>query len=133
VFWTQKSLERQLPTTPKPSQHNQPSNYPPKIRSIGLGEKIVAETLPQAGTPNVEAVAVMANTTHSSKKQHAKNRPKQTQRSSHGSMAKLEKIGLTQHYYPAKATAKTHHPNRQTTNPKHPPRTLQKDGAIRKR
>jgi ABC-type transport system involved in cytochrome c biogenesis ATPase subunit/GNAT superfamily N-acetyltransferase len=32
----------------------------PKYRSIGLGEKIVKETLPQAGTANVEAVAVMA-------------------------------------------------------------------------
>lgn len=32
----------------------------PKYRSIGLGEKIVKETLPYAGTPCVEAVAVMA-------------------------------------------------------------------------
>ncbi len=32
----------------------------PKYRSIGLGEKLVAKTLPLAGTPNVEAVAVMA-------------------------------------------------------------------------
>ncbi len=32
----------------------------PKYRSIGLGEKIVKETLPQAGTPYVETVAVMA-------------------------------------------------------------------------
>lgn len=32
----------------------------PKYRSIGLGEKIVAETLNQAGTPCVETVAVMA-------------------------------------------------------------------------
>jgi ABC-type transport system involved in cytochrome c biogenesis ATPase subunit/GNAT superfamily N-acetyltransferase len=32
----------------------------PKYRSIGLGEKIVKETLPQAGTPCVETVAVMA-------------------------------------------------------------------------
>jgi ABC-type ATPase with predicted acetyltransferase domain len=32
----------------------------PKYRSIGLGEKIVKETLPQAGMPCVEAVAVMA-------------------------------------------------------------------------
>ncbi len=32
----------------------------PKYRSIGLGEKIVKETLSQAGTPCVEAVAVMA-------------------------------------------------------------------------
>ena len=32
----------------------------PKYRSIGLGAKLVAETLPQAGTPNVEATAVMA-------------------------------------------------------------------------
>jgi ABC-type transport system involved in cytochrome c biogenesis ATPase subunit/GNAT superfamily N-acetyltransferase len=32
----------------------------PKYRSIGLGIKIVKETLPQAGTPCVEAVAVMA-------------------------------------------------------------------------
>ena len=32
----------------------------PKYRTIGLGAKIVKETLPQAGTPYVEAVAVMA-------------------------------------------------------------------------
>jgi ABC-type lipoprotein export system ATPase subunit/GNAT superfamily N-acetyltransferase len=32
----------------------------PKYRSIGLGEKLVHDTLPFAGTPNVEAVAVMA-------------------------------------------------------------------------
>lgn len=32
----------------------------PKYRSIGLGAKIVRETLPLAGTPYVEAIAVMA-------------------------------------------------------------------------
>jgi GNAT superfamily N-acetyltransferase len=32
----------------------------PKYRSIGLGAKLVGETLAQAGTPCVEAVAVMA-------------------------------------------------------------------------
>jgi ABC-type transport system involved in cytochrome c biogenesis ATPase subunit/predicted N-acetyltransferase YhbS len=32
----------------------------PKYRSIGLGEKLVHDTLPFAGTPNIEAVAVMA-------------------------------------------------------------------------
>jgi len=32
----------------------------PKYRSIGLGEKLVRDTLPFSGTPNVEAVAVMA-------------------------------------------------------------------------
>jgi ABC-type ATPase with predicted acetyltransferase domain len=32
----------------------------PKYRSIGLGAKLIAETLPQAGTPYVEAIAVMA-------------------------------------------------------------------------
>ncbi|KYH39677.1 MAG: Sigma 54 interacting domain protein [Candidatus Bathyarchaeota archaeon B26-2] len=32
----------------------------PKYRSIGLGVKLVRETLPRAGTPYVEAVAVMA-------------------------------------------------------------------------
>ncbi len=32
----------------------------PKYRSIGLGAKLVLETLRQAGTPNVETVAVMA-------------------------------------------------------------------------
>jgi ABC-type ATPase with predicted acetyltransferase domain len=32
----------------------------PKYRTIGLGEKIIQETLPQAGTPYVELVAVMA-------------------------------------------------------------------------
>jgi ABC-type ATPase with predicted acetyltransferase domain len=32
----------------------------PKYRTIGLGEKLIQETLPQAGTPYVELVAVMA-------------------------------------------------------------------------
>ncbi len=32
----------------------------PKYRTIGLGEKIIRETLPQVGTPNVELMAVMA-------------------------------------------------------------------------
>jgi hypothetical protein len=32
----------------------------PKYRGIGLGEKLVHDTLPQAGTPDVEAIAVMA-------------------------------------------------------------------------
>ncbi|MGD6810519.1 MAG: hypothetical protein ACQCN3_12540 [Candidatus Bathyarchaeia archaeon] len=32
----------------------------PKYRTIGLGEKIIRETLPQVGTPNVEMIAVMA-------------------------------------------------------------------------
>ena len=32
----------------------------PKYRGIGLGEKLVSETLAASGTPNVEAVAVMA-------------------------------------------------------------------------
>jgi ABC-type lipoprotein export system ATPase subunit len=32
----------------------------PKYRTIGLGEKIIHDTLPQAGTPYVEMVAVMA-------------------------------------------------------------------------
>jgi GNAT superfamily N-acetyltransferase len=32
----------------------------PKYRSIGLGAKLVAKTLPQAGTPYVETIAVMA-------------------------------------------------------------------------
>jgi ABC-type ATPase with predicted acetyltransferase domain len=31
-----------------------------KYRTIDLGEKIIRETLPQAGTPYVELVAVMA-------------------------------------------------------------------------
>jgi hypothetical protein len=32
----------------------------PKYRTIGLGEKIIRETLPKVGTPNVELIAVMA-------------------------------------------------------------------------
>ena len=32
----------------------------PKYRTIGLGEKLIRDTLPQAGTPYVEMVAVMA-------------------------------------------------------------------------
>jgi ABC-type ATPase with predicted acetyltransferase domain len=33
----------------------------PKYRTIDLGEKLIRDTLPQAGTPYVEMVAVMAN------------------------------------------------------------------------
>jgi hypothetical protein len=32
----------------------------PKYRTIGLGEKLIRDTLPQVGTPYVEMVAVMA-------------------------------------------------------------------------
>jgi len=32
----------------------------PKYRTIGLGAKLIRETLPKAGTPNVELIAVMA-------------------------------------------------------------------------
>ncbi|MEM2169318.1 MAG: hypothetical protein QXS10_04795 [Candidatus Bathyarchaeia archaeon] len=32
----------------------------PKYRSIGLGQKLVKETLPLAGTPYVEMISVMA-------------------------------------------------------------------------
>jgi GNAT superfamily N-acetyltransferase len=32
----------------------------PKYRSIGLGAKLIRETLPRVGTPNVEMIAVMA-------------------------------------------------------------------------
>ena len=32
----------------------------PKYRTIGLGAKLIQETLPQAGTPYVELIAVMA-------------------------------------------------------------------------
>jgi ABC-type ATPase with predicted acetyltransferase domain len=31
----------------------------PKYRSIGLGEKLIKDSLPLAGTPNVEMIAVM--------------------------------------------------------------------------
>lgn len=32
----------------------------PKYRTIGLGQRLVRETLPRAGTPFVELIAVMA-------------------------------------------------------------------------
>ena len=31
----------------------------PKYRTIGLGEKLIRDSLPKAGTPNVEMIAVM--------------------------------------------------------------------------
>jgi ABC-type ATPase with predicted acetyltransferase domain len=48
-----KQLQQQISTISRVIIH-------PKYRSIGLGANLVAETLPQAGTPYVEAVAVMA-------------------------------------------------------------------------
>ena len=48
-----KQLQREISTISRVIIH-------PKYRSIGLGAKLVKETRPQAGTPYVEAVAVMA-------------------------------------------------------------------------
>jgi ABC-type ATPase with predicted acetyltransferase domain len=48
-----QQLQREISTISRVVIH-------PKYRSIGLGAKLVAETLPQTGTPCVEAVAVMA-------------------------------------------------------------------------
>jgi phosphoglycolate phosphatase-like HAD superfamily hydrolase len=50
---TLQQLQQQISTISRVIIH-------PKYRSIGLGAKLVKETLPQAGTPYVEAVAVMA-------------------------------------------------------------------------
>ena len=50
---TLQQLQQQLSTITRVIIH-------PKYRSIGLGAKLVRETLPQAGTPYVETVAVMA-------------------------------------------------------------------------
>ena len=50
---TMQEINRELSTINRVVIH-------PKYRTIGLGEKIIAETLPQAGTPNVELIAVMA-------------------------------------------------------------------------
>jgi GNAT superfamily N-acetyltransferase len=50
---TLKQLQQEISTISRVVIH-------PKYRSIGLGAKLVNETLPQAGTPCVEAVAVMA-------------------------------------------------------------------------
>ena len=48
-----KQLQQEVSTISRVIVH-------PKYRSIGLGAKLVAQTLNQAGTPNVETVAVMA-------------------------------------------------------------------------
>jgi ABC-type lipoprotein export system ATPase subunit len=48
-----KQLQREVSVVSRVIVH-------PKYRSIGLGEKLVHDTLPLAGTPCVEAVAVMA-------------------------------------------------------------------------
>ncbi|MBS7646297.1 ATP-binding cassette domain-containing protein [Candidatus Bathyarchaeota archaeon] len=50
---TLKQLQREVSTITRVIIH-------PKYRSIGLGTKIVKETLPLAGTPYVETLAVMA-------------------------------------------------------------------------
>ena len=50
---SRKELNRGLSTTSRVVIH-------PKYRSIGLGVKLVRETLPSVGTPCVELIAVMA-------------------------------------------------------------------------
>jgi ABC-type lipoprotein export system ATPase subunit/GNAT superfamily N-acetyltransferase len=50
---TLQQLQREVSTISRVVLH-------PKYRSIGLGTKLVKETLPKAGTPHVETVAVMA-------------------------------------------------------------------------
>ena len=50
---TLQQLQREISTISRVIIH-------PKYRSIGLGAKLVAETLPQAETPYIETVAVMA-------------------------------------------------------------------------
>ncbi|MEM2394467.1 MAG: ATP-binding cassette domain-containing protein [Candidatus Bathyarchaeia archaeon] len=50
---TLSQLQKELSTITRVVIH-------PKYRSIGLGTKIVKETLPMAGTPHVETLAVMA-------------------------------------------------------------------------
>jgi ABC-type ATPase with predicted acetyltransferase domain len=50
---TIQQLQQQISTITRVVIH-------PKYRSIGLGAKLVHETLPQAGTPHVETIAVMA-------------------------------------------------------------------------
>ncbi|MFB3887970.1 MAG: GNAT family N-acetyltransferase [Candidatus Bathyarchaeia archaeon] len=50
---TLKQLQQQISIISRVVVH-------PKFRGIGLGEKLVQQTLPQCGTPYVEAVAVMA-------------------------------------------------------------------------
>jgi ABC-type lipoprotein export system ATPase subunit/GNAT superfamily N-acetyltransferase len=50
---TIQQLQREVSTITRVVLH-------PKYRSIGLGTKLVHETLPKAGTPHVETVAVMA-------------------------------------------------------------------------
>jgi cellulase/cellobiase CelA1 len=50
---TLQQLQQQISTISRVVIH-------PKYRSIGLGTKLIRETLPKAGTPYVEAIAVMA-------------------------------------------------------------------------
>jgi hypothetical protein len=49
-----------LTTTKRKILPNQPCHFASKIPTVGLGAKLVKETLPLVGTPCVEAVAVMA-------------------------------------------------------------------------
>ena len=50
---TMKEINQQLSTINRVVIH-------PKYRTIGLGAKLIRETLPRVGTPNVELIAVMA-------------------------------------------------------------------------
>jgi hypothetical protein len=50
---TMQEINKQLSTINRVVIH-------PKYRTIGLGAKLIRETLPQAGTPYVELIAVMA-------------------------------------------------------------------------
>jgi phosphoglycolate phosphatase-like HAD superfamily hydrolase len=59
--WTPPSAAPHDYTRTKPeTQHNNRVVIHPKYRTIGLGAKIIRETLSLAGTPYVEMVAVMA-------------------------------------------------------------------------
>ncbi len=67
----------------------------PKYRGIGLGKKIVAETLKQAGTPNVETIAVMARINpffeHAGMQRIAQSKPSQPIQET---LKELKKIGF---------------------------------------
>src|SRR5665647_1941728 len=83
----------------------------PKYRTIGLGAKLIQETLPQAGTPYVELIAVMAKYSPFAEKAGMQ---KVAEQQSTESVSKVSKVILElgfnlqllgrEHYLPGKLT-----------------------------
>jgi hypothetical protein len=72
-------------------KHHQPHSHPPKIPNNRLGAKLIKETLPQATTPYVELIAVMAKYSPFAEKA---GMPKISEQKPNGSVSKVSKTLL---------------------------------------